>query len=57
MNMLRLRALADQHNLNFVIVRIGETVGTLTNVDILPYVGIIITSLSKFVRGSYPEYL
>jgi cystathionine gamma-synthase len=45
----RLRALADRHD--FLIV-LDDTVGNFANVDVLPYVDILATSLSKFFSGS-----
>ncbi|KAL4796251.1 pyridoxal phosphate-dependent transferase [Aspergillus venezuelensis] len=45
----RIRALADKHN--FIVV-CDETLGTFINVDVLPYVDIAITSLTKIFNGA-----
>ncbi|THH26946.1 hypothetical protein EUX98_g7243 [Antrodiella citrinella] len=45
----RLRELADEHG--FMIV-IDDTIGTFVNVDVLKYVDIVATSLSKLFSGS-----
>ncbi|KAJ5632085.1 hypothetical protein N7490_008424 [Penicillium lividum] len=44
----RIRSLADQYD--FVVV-CDETLGTFVNVDILPYVDVAITSLTKIFNG------
>lgn len=44
----RLRQLADKHN--FLIV-VDETIGTFANVEILPYVDIAVSSLTKIFSG------
>ncbi|QMW43921.1 hypothetical protein G4B11_007291 [Aspergillus flavus] len=44
----RIRRLADQYH--FVVV-CDETIGTFVNVDVLPYVDVIITSLTKIFSG------
>ncbi|RDW90302.1 uncharacterized protein DSM5745_02077 [Aspergillus mulundensis] len=45
----RIRALADKYE--FIVV-CDETLGTFTNVDILPYADIAITSLTKIFNGA-----
>lgn len=45
----RIRKLADQYD--FVVV-CDETLGTFVNVDILPYVDVAITSLTKIFNGA-----
>ncbi|KAJ5260479.1 hypothetical protein N7478_012084 [Penicillium angulare] len=45
----RIRSLADQYD--FIVV-CDETLGTFVNVDILPYVDVAITSLTKVFNGS-----
>ncbi|CAE7085739.1 unnamed protein product [Rhizoctonia solani] len=47
-NLPRLRKLADQHN--FVIV-VDATIGTFSNIQVLPYADIVITSLSGYFSG------
>ncbi|KAJ5915315.1 hypothetical protein N7454_011069 [Penicillium verhagenii] len=44
----RIRSLADQYD--FIVV-CDETLGTFVNVDILPYVDVAITSLTKIFNG------
>lgn len=44
----RIRSLADRYH--FVVI-CDETIGTFVNVDVLPYVDIIITSLTKIFSG------
>lgn len=47
-NLARLRALADKHG--FAIV-VDETIGTFVNVEILPVVDIVVSSLTKVFSG------
>ena len=44
----RVRALADKYDF---IVACDETVGSFVNTDLLPYVDILMTSLSKLFNG------
>lgn len=48
-NLRRLRELGNHHE--FVIV-VDETVGNFVNVEILPYVDILVSSLTKVFSGS-----
>ncbi|KAJ4000145.1 pyridoxal phosphate-dependent transferase [Lentinula boryana] len=48
-NLSRLRALADKHD--FLIV-IDETIGNFTNVEVLPFADIVVSSLTKVFSGS-----
>ncbi|KAH7178207.1 pyridoxal phosphate-dependent transferase [Fusarium sp. MPI-SDFR-AT-0072] len=48
-NLKRIRALAEHYDL---IVVCDETVGNFVNVDVLPYVDIITTSLTKMFSGA-----
>lgn len=45
----RIRALADEFGLAVVV---DETLGTFVNVDVLPYVDVVCTSLSKAFSGT-----
>ncbi|KAE8382715.1 cystathionine beta-lyase [Aspergillus bertholletiae] len=45
----RLRALADQYKF---VIACDETIGSLVNVDVLPYVDIVMTSLTKIFSGA-----
>ncbi|RYP63078.1 hypothetical protein DL770_009466 [Monosporascus sp. CRB-9-2] len=45
----RIRRLADQYQ--FVVV-CDETIGTFVNVDVLPYVDVVVTSLTKVFSGA-----
>lgn len=45
----RIRKLADQYN--FIVV-CDETIGTYINVDVLPFVDVVITSLTKAFSGA-----
>ena len=45
----RIRKLADQYS--FVVI-CDETIGTFVNVDVLPYVDVIVTSLTKIFSGA-----
>ncbi|OGM50583.1 hypothetical protein ABOM_000775, partial [Aspergillus bombycis] len=45
----RLRALADQYKF---VIACDETIGTFINVDVLPYVDIVMTSLTKIFSGA-----
>ncbi|KAF2967577.1 hypothetical protein GQX73_g5994 [Xylaria multiplex] len=45
----RIRRLADQYH--FVVV-CDETIGTFINVDVLPYVDVVLTSLTKMFSGA-----
>ncbi|KAJ6145020.1 hypothetical protein N7470_008915 [Penicillium chermesinum] len=45
----RIRALADQYKF---VVACDETLGTFVNVDVLPYVDIVMTSLTKIFSGA-----
>ncbi|TDL22692.1 PLP-dependent transferase [Rickenella mellea] len=47
-NLPRLRALADKHD--FLIV-VDETVGNFVNVEVLPHVDIVVSSLTKVFSG------
>ncbi|KAJ8519115.1 hypothetical protein ONZ45_g3934 [Pleurotus djamor] len=47
-DLVELRRLADKHNFPIVV---DDTIATAVNADILPYVDIIVTSLSKFFSG------
>jgi cystathionine gamma-synthase len=48
-NLQRIRELADEYDL---IIVCDETVGNFVNVDLLPYVDIITTSLTKMFSGA-----
>ncbi|KAB8227113.1 cystathionine beta-lyase [Aspergillus alliaceus] len=45
----RLRTLADRYHF---VIACDETIGTFVNVDVLPYVDIIMTSLTKIFSGA-----
>ena len=45
----RLRKLADEYNF---LIAIDDTIGTFDNVDVLPLVDLILTSLSKVFSGT-----
>ena len=45
----RLRALADEYDFPIIV---DETIGNFVNVDVLPYVDVIVTSLSKIFSGA-----
>jgi cystathionine gamma-synthase len=45
----RLRALADEYGF---LIAIDDTIGSFDNVDVLPFVDIILTSLSKVFSGT-----
>ncbi|KAI0531603.1 pyridoxal phosphate-dependent transferase [Xylaria digitata] len=45
----RIRSLADKYH--FVVV-CDETIGTFINVDVLPYVDVVLTSLTKMFNGA-----
>ena len=47
-DLCRIRRLADTYNF---IVACDDTVGTFVNVDLLPYVDVLITSLAKMFSG------
>lgn len=47
-NLPRLRQVADKHD--FLIV-VDETLGNFVNVEVLPYVDIVVSSLSKIFSG------
>ncbi|CAD6503127.1 BgTH12-02796 [Blumeria graminis f. sp. triticale] len=47
-DLLRIRKLADTYD--FAVV-IDETIGNYTNVDVLPYVDVVVSSLSKIFSG------
>jgi cystathionine gamma-synthase len=47
-DLVQLRKLADHYG--FIII-MDETIGTFVNVNVLPYVDIIVTSLSKLFSG------
>ncbi|KAF4971966.1 hypothetical protein FZEAL_9704 [Fusarium zealandicum] len=48
-NLQRIRSIADRHNL---IVACDETAGNFINLDILPYVDMILSSLTKMFSGA-----
>lgn len=48
-NLGRIRALADEYGF---IVACDETLGTFVNIDLLPYVDILMTSLTKIFSGA-----
>ncbi|KPM41498.1 hypothetical protein AK830_g5104 [Neonectria ditissima] len=48
-NLERIRSLADEYNL---IVACDETAGNFINLDILPYVDVILSSLTKMFSGA-----
>lgn len=48
-NLARVRELADEHG--FLVV-VDDTVGTFVNVDLLSFVDVVVTSLSKLFSGS-----
>ncbi|KAF3481893.1 uncharacterized protein GIQ15_04652 [Arthroderma uncinatum] len=45
----RIRRLADQYNF---VVACDETIGTFINVDVMPYVDVVVTSLTKIFSGA-----
>lgn len=45
----RIRRLADQYH--FAVI-CDDTIGTFANVDVLPYVDVIVTSLTKMFSGA-----
>jgi cystathionine gamma-synthase len=47
-NLPRLKQLADKYG--FILV-VDDTIGTLSNVNVLPYVDIVVSSLSKIFSG------
>lgn len=47
-DLVRIRELADQYSF---IVACDETLGTFVNVDVLPFVDIVMTSLTKIFSG------
>ena len=47
-DLLRLRALADKYGFPIIV---DETIGNFANVDVLPHVDVIVTSLSKIFSG------
>lgn len=48
-NMGRIRALADEYNF---IVACDETLGTFVNVNLFPFVDVVMTSLTKIFSGA-----
>ncbi|PVH78483.1 putative cystathionine gamma-synthase [Cadophora sp. DSE1049] len=48
-NLERIRTLADKHN---IIVVCDETAGNFINVDVLPYVDVVLSSLTKMFSGA-----
>lgn len=48
-NLERIRVLADEYGF---IVACDETLGTFVNIDLLPYVDILMTSLTKIFSGA-----
>ncbi|KAF6812971.1 cystathionine gamma-synthase [Colletotrichum plurivorum] len=48
-NLKRIRSLADQYD--FAVV-VDDTIGTFGNVDVLQYVDVVVTSLTKFFSGA-----
>ncbi|KAF6835744.1 cystathionine gamma-synthase [Colletotrichum musicola] len=48
-NLKRIRSLADQYD--FAVV-VDDTIGTFGNVDVLEYVDVVVTSLTKFFSGA-----
>ncbi|KAI9926379.1 hypothetical protein ASPWEDRAFT_32211 [Aspergillus wentii DTO 134E9] len=48
-NLERIRALADEYDF---VVACDETLGTFVNVDLFPYVDVIMTSLTKIFSGA-----
>ncbi|BCR89306.1 uncharacterized protein ACHE_50504A [Aspergillus chevalieri] len=48
-DLLRVRALADEYGF---VVACDETLGTFVNIDLLPYVDVLVTSLTKIFSGA-----
>jgi cystathionine gamma-synthase len=48
-NLPKLRALADKYD--FLLV-VDETIGNFVNVDVLPYVDVVVSSLTKVFSGA-----